>query len=68
MIKNVTQFNAIKIGEIGKRKGQKIDYKKIDSNLINLKNDDLLDVFTKVAILTLLAGYKKCDYIFGHCP
>lgn len=59
----MTQFDAIKIGEIGKRKGQKIDYKKIDSNLVNLQNDDLLDVFTKVAILTLLAGYKKCDYI-----
>lgn len=62
--KNMAQFNTIKIGKIGEKKGQKIDYQEIDSNLINLKNDDLLDAFTKVAILTILAGYKKCDYIF----
>jgi 7-cyano-7-deazaguanine synthase in queuosine biosynthesis len=53
-----------KIGKIGQKKGNKIDYTRINSNLINLENKDLLDAFTKVSILTLLAGYKKCDYIF----
>ncbi len=58
------QYNEIKIGKIGQKKDNKIDYEGVDSNLINLENKDLLDAFTKVSILTLLAGYKKCDYIF----
>lgn len=55
--------NEIKIGKIGDKVGQRIDYQEINSRLINLVNVDLLDAFTKVAILTVLAGYKKCDYI-----
>lgn len=51
------QENGIKIGKIGQSQ-------EIDSKLINIKNIDLLDAFTKVAILTVLAGYKKSDYIF----
>lgn len=59
------QRNEIKIGKIGEKINQRrIDYQEIDSELINLVNTDLLDAFTKVAILTVLAGYKKCDYIF----
>lgn len=60
----MAQPNAIKIGKIGERKNSKIDYQEIDSNFINLKNNNLLNAFTKVAILILLAGYKKCDYVF----
>ena len=56
--------NEIKIGKIGQKIGRRINYQEINSNLINLINNDLLDAFTKVAILTVLAGYKQCDYIF----
>ncbi len=56
--------SEIKIGQIGQKIGRGIDYQEINSNLINFKNNDLLGAFTKVAILTVLAGYKQCDYIF----
>lgn len=51
---------AVKIGKIG----QKTDREEIDSHLIDFKDRNLLDPFTKVAVLTLLAGYKQTDYIF----
>ena len=59
-----TILDKIKIGKIGQKIGRKINCQEINSNLINLTNNDLLDAFTKVAILTVLAGYKRCDYIF----
>lgn len=60
----MTPRNKIKIGKIGDRVGQKIEYQEINSKLIRLVNADLLNAFAKIAILTVLAGYKKCDYIF----
>ncbi len=56
--------NETKIGKIEQKIGQKIDCQEINSNFINLTNNDSLDAFTKVAVLTVLAGYKQCDYIF----
>jgi len=56
--------NEIKIGKIGRKISQRISYQEINSNLISLINTNLLDAFTKVAILTVLAGYKQCDYVF----
>lgn len=56
----MTQRVAVKIGKIG----QKIDQEEVDSHLINFRDSNLLDAFSKVAILILLAGYKQTDYIF----
>ena len=56
----MTKRVAVKIGKIGQKTGQE----EIDSHLINFKDSNLLDAFTKVAILILLAGYKQTDHIF----
>ncbi len=57
------KHNKIKIGKVGRKVGQQINYELISSSSINLKNTDLLDAFTKIAVLIVLAGYKKCNYI-----
>lgn len=36
----------------------------IDTDLINLESEFVLDNFTKLAIITIIAGYKKCDHIY----
>ncbi len=56
----MAKHDKIKIGKIG----QGSNCQEINTNSINLENRDLLDAFTKVAVLTTLAGYKQCDHIF----
>lgn len=50
-----------KIGKIWREKSY---CQEINLHSVRLKNSDFLDTLTKTAILTTLAGYKQCDYIY----
>lgn len=50
------------IGAIGKNKKEiKLT---VDSGLIKMRQTFLLNNYVKLAILSILAGYEKCDYIY----
>jgi len=59
----MTYSKEINIGKIGNQLGRTINYQTINSRSISLTRTELLNAFTKAAILTILAGYKKFDYI-----
>jgi len=50
---------------IGKIKNNKVakDYL-VDTKLVKIDKEYLLDYYVKLAILAVIAGYKKSDYIF----
>jgi len=50
------------IGAIGKNE-KKINFI-ADSGLVKMKQIYLLNNYSKLAILSILAGYEKCDYIY----
>jgi len=50
------------IGYIGKNK--KESWLTVDSDLIKIRKKSLLSNYSKLAILSILAAYEKCDYIY----